>query len=281
VQGETGRQGAVEAPSTFDRAAPPRLDGALVVGVSQSGRSPNFVRVLREAGKQGCPTIAVTNDAASPLARAAAHVVPLGAGPGRAVAATKTYTAELVALAVLAGALPSSGRPVAGRPLATMADAVSAVLDGGTGARLAGVLSGSDRCAVIGRGLDLATAHEWALKLTELTGVLAHAWSSADLRHGPIALAEDGFPVLLVSTDPAHAEELVDLARDVAARGARVGLLTDRPVAGLDGVVEVLPAGGPLVGVVSGAVAAQLATFQVARDRGRDPDAPPASARSR
>lgn len=265
------------APSTFDPAAPPRLDGALVVGVSQSGRSPDLVGVLTQAGEQGCPTIAVTNDAAAPMARAAAHVVALGAGPERAVAATKTYTAELVALAALAGALPGAAPDLDAADrggLAAVPDAVAAVLAESTGARLAGMLAGADRCAVVGRGLDLATAYEWALKMTELTGVLAHAWSSADFRHGPIALAEEGFCVLLVSTDPAHREEMVALLGDVAGRGARVGLLTDRAADGTGATVEVLPAAGPLAGAVTGAVAAQLATCQLAVDRGRDPDAP-------
>lgn len=270
----TSRPVMLATPSAYDRANPPRMHGALVVGVSQSGRSPDLVRVLSEARRQGCPTIAVTNDDASPLARAATHLVPLGAGPERAVAATKTYTAQLAALAVLADALPGDGERGAGRPLAVVPDAVASVLQAGTGARLAQVLAGSDRCAVVGRGLDLATAHEWALKMTELTGVLAHAWSSADFRHGPIALAEEGFPVLLVSTDPAHGEEMVDLLRDVVSRGARAGMVTDRAVDGGVALVESLPSAGPIAGVITGALAAQLATYQVARDRGRDPDAP-------
>lgn len=272
---------ALATPSLYATDRPPRLDGALVVGVSQSGASPDLVRVLEVAAAQGRPTVAVTNAVDSPLAGAATAVVPLDVGPEEAVAATKTYTGQLVALTVLGGVLAGALGGAGGSDLATdrIGDDVAEVLatDPVT-PLLAEVIGTADRIALVGRGTDMATVGEWALKLQELAGVLAHPWSSADFRHGPFALAAQGLPVVVVATDPAHRDEAHQLAEDLDRAGARVGLAragapspdtTAAPGPRVD-----LPGAGPVAGAVVAAVAAQLATVALTRARGLDPDAP-------
>ncbi len=274
---------ALTTPSLFAGDAPPRLDGALVVGVSQSGASPDLVAVLAEARRQARPTLAVTNVGDSPLAQHADVVVDLAAGEERAVAATKTYTSSLVALAVLTDALAEGlgGEWVGGEAVAVaghldgVAEAAAAVLEADPlTPPLLRLLEGRDRIAVVGRGLDLATAREWALKLQELSGVLAHHWSTADFRHGPFALAADGLPGAVVSTDAGHADEARALVADLVEAGADPLLVTDRPPREPRCEVVALPPADPLCGPITAIVAAQLATVALTRRRGRDADQP-------
>ena len=266
---------ALAAPSLASLyGTAPRLHHALVLGISQSGRSPDVVAVLADARRQGALTVALTNEPASELAAAAEHLVALEAGPERAVAATKTYLAEIAVIALLSGALAGDAR--SRRELAALPAALRAAL--GTEAeveRLAGAYAAEDRVVVLARGFQYATAREWALKLKELAGVLADPYSAADFQHGPIALLEPGYPVLAVATaGPARAGMTELLAR---LRDARVRLLvlSDDPgtLALGDGVA--LPAGvpewlAPLVAIIP----AQLFAYHLARARGLDPEAP-------
>jgi len=205
---------ALAAPSLFTYyKQPPKLQGALVVGVSQSGQSPDIVSVLQEGRRQGCPTLAITNAADSPLAAAADFVIDIQAGAERAVAATKTYTAELMAMAMLSAALSQSanGR----RALELVPDWVAQALElDETIARMAERYRYMDRCVMIGRGYNLATAFEWSLKTKELTYVVAEPFSIADFHHGPIAMVEHGFPVMAV----AHSGEVFDDALTLLRR---------------------------------------------------------------
>ena len=189
---------ALAAPSMFSVfKKPPRIGDALVVGISQSGQSPDIVSVIEEGRRQGALTLAITNDSDSPLAEAAELVIDTVAGPERAVAATKTYTAQLTAIAMLSVALAkdSERRAWLERLPSLMEDVLS--LDDA-------IKVGADRyrymteCVVLGRGFNYATAHEWSLKLKELACVVAEPYSSADFQHGPVALARPGFPVFAV-----------------------------------------------------------------------------------
>lgn len=265
-------------PSTVTLyGAAPRLGEAIVIGVSQSGRSPDIVEVVATARAAGAPTIAITNDPSSPLAATAAEVIPLHAGEERSIAATKTYTASLAALARLSLALAPSDDPAATRELEAVPSAIRAALSTDDAARrLAGWLArAGDRTVVLGRGVEYATAREWALKLQELTHVFALPFSMADFEHGPWALLEPGLPVLaVVPRGPGHAERLALLGR-ARGIGARVVAISDDPdaVAIDDGLT--LPAGtppwlGPLVSIVPG----QLLAVHLARARGLDPEAP-------
>jgi glucosamine--fructose-6-phosphate aminotransferase (isomerizing) len=159
----------------------PRMTGALVVGISQSGQSPDILAVLEAAHQQGRPTLAITNDGASPLAALADHVVELHAGPERSVAATKTYTAELAVIAALAAIW--SGHPQHLSDLQAMPDAAAATLQSASEqAQRIERYRYMDHCAIIGRGYNYCTAFELALKLKELTYMNTAAYSSADFR---------------------------------------------------------------------------------------------------
>ena len=189
---------ALSTPSlfTFDHQ-PPLLNGALVVGVSQSGKSPDIVSVLAEGKKQGCLTLAVTNAPDSPLAATADLVMDIQAGVEKAVAATKTYTGELTALAMISAALSKDESNW--QALGNLSHWIEAVLEQDEKiGRMAERFRYMQQCVVLGRGYNYSTAFEWALKLKELTYIVADPYSSADFQHGPIAMVESGFPLLSV-----------------------------------------------------------------------------------
>jgi glutamine---fructose-6-phosphate transaminase (isomerizing) len=253
------------APSLFTHyAAPPRVAGSLVVGISQSGQSPDIVAVVDEARRQGALTLAITNDPSSPLARAAAHVIALHAGHERAVAATKTYTTELMALAMLSAALDRSGGPTAAArwdELAALPGHVESMLD------LARVVEP-------GRGFNYSTAFEIALKIKETSYVIAEPYSAADFKHGPAAMLELGFPIILVAPrgKVSDASAVMDLLQQ---RQAEVIAISNDPAIlarahtplVLPDVPEWL---SPLVAVVPG----QWLALALAVTRGHDPDQP-------
>jgi glutamine---fructose-6-phosphate transaminase (isomerizing) len=190
---------ALATPSLFSiYKKPPRLKGALVVGISQSGQSPDIVSVLEEARRQGTRSLAIVNAPNSPLAKAADWVIDIQAGEEEAVAATKTYTAQLMAVAMLSAALrDDSGMR---GPLAKVSDWVRQVLGQEDPInRLAERYRYLEHCVVLGRGYNYATAFEWSLKLKELCYVVAEPYSSADFQHGPIAIVEHGFPILAIA----------------------------------------------------------------------------------
>jgi glutamine---fructose-6-phosphate transaminase (isomerizing) len=183
---------ALAAPSLFtDPARAPDLGGAAAMAISQSGQSPDIVSVLTAARAQGRPTIAITNDEGSPLAREAHVVVPLAAGPEESLAATKTYAASLHALVQLAQALvPDDERA---RGLAELPRLLTSAVDEQLASRSRfDVLRDAARLTAVGRGVSFATAYETALKIRELAGITAEAFSPPDLLHGPIAALTSG-----------------------------------------------------------------------------------------
>jgi glucosamine--fructose-6-phosphate aminotransferase (isomerizing) len=220
-----GLTAALAAPSAISLfGGTPRMDRALVVGISQSGRSPDIVGVVAEAARQGALTLTITNDPSSPLAAAAAHVLDLAAGEERAVAATKTYTTELAAVAVLSEAL----RGTDAAELATLPAAIGTALRSEeAAAEAAADLVSLDRCLVLGRGFDYATSREWALKLQELARVVAHGFSGADAAHGPIVLAGPDVPVLAVVSTGAADRSLDPVLARAAGAGAPLVIVAD------------------------------------------------------
>ena len=205
---------ALATPSLFTYyQSPPRLHGALVIGVSQSGQSPDIVSVIEEGKKQGCLTLAITNIPDSPLAQAADLVLDIQAGTEKAVAATKTYTTELMAIAMISAALNNS--EARWHELASVSEWAKQTL-----ALDKEIMQMTQRyrymshCVVLGRGFNYATAFEWALKLKELTYVSAEPYSSADFQHGPIAMVEGGFPILAV----APSGKVLDSMKDMLTR---------------------------------------------------------------
>jgi len=254
----------------------PDLEDTLVIGISQSGASPDIVAVIAAARSQGAPTVAITNAPASALADAADRTIDLGAGPERAIAATKTYTTELLAIALLSAALADV--PVDRAALAAIPDALaSALATEPEIERICGEQAGSARVLVIARGYEYATAREWALKLKELSRVFADPYSSADFQHGPLTLVEPGVPVLaVVRAGPPEADLVALLRRLRDDLDAELMVVSDRrealalarwPVALPEGTPEWL---GPIVSIVPG----QLHAMHLTRARGLDPELP-------
>jgi glucosamine--fructose-6-phosphate aminotransferase (isomerizing) len=190
---------ALATPSLFTYYnQPPKLKNALVIGISQSGQSPDIVSVLEEGKKQNCLTLSLTNEPTSPLAQASDFVIDLKAGPEKAVAATKTYTSELMAVAMISTALSKNKKawdelakvPAWMKQVLKQSDFIS---------QAAQRYRYIDQTVVLGRGFNYATAFEWALKMKELTYIIAEPYSSADFAHGPIAMMVSGYPVFAVA----------------------------------------------------------------------------------
>jgi glucosamine--fructose-6-phosphate aminotransferase (isomerizing) len=261
---------ALAAPSLVTLyGVPPRLRGALVIGISQSGRSPDIVETIAAARRAGSPTLAIVNDAESPLARAAGDVLPLHAGEERSIAATKTYTAEIAAVALLV--LSFARRRKELDALLAMPDAMRRALRSEAAARrVSRALTRADRAVVLARGVHYPTAFEIALKLKELARLFAEPFSAADFRHGPIAMAEKDLPVIVVSPPATRpAAEMRAVARDLARRGSPVIRIGPRGSGAIPcpAVPEFL---APLVSVIPG----QLLAYHAALARGFDPDRP-------
>jgi glucosamine--fructose-6-phosphate aminotransferase (isomerizing) len=269
---------AFAAPSLFTLySGSPRLQNALVMGISQSGQSPDVVSVIAEGRRQGAMTLVVTNDARSPLAQAAEFTLDVHAGTEGAVAATKSYTAELLTLAMLSAALrEDTGEHWAA--LSRVPEAVSAALTLEAEAeRIAAAHRAMGQCVVLGRGYHYATALEWALKLKEMAYLFADAYSASDFQHGPIAVVQPGFPVLALAASGAALADLLALLRRLRDEfGAELFILSDDETALQLGRSALRLPGGlpewlsPLIGIVP----AQLYCYHLTRAKGYDPEAP-------
>lgn len=269
-------QVALATPSLITMyGAKPNMEDALVVGISQSGQSPDIVAVLAEGKKQGRPTLAITNDTASPLAKTADYVLPLGTGVEKAIAATKTYTTSLAALALLSVCLDENQQRM--DALRSVPDHMQCTIDG-----LKDALQRVERyrymeqCAVIGRGLNYATAFEVALKIKELSQTVAEPYSSADFRHGPIATARPGFPVIVIAPSGAVAQDIYALVEDLRRRRAELLIISDDARV-LESAELALPFSAglpewltPLVAVLPG----QRFAMQLTIEKGKNPDQP-------
>ncbi len=268
---------ALATPSLFTfYNQPPQLKNALVVGISQSGQSPDIVSVLAEGARQGCLTLAITNEPASPLAKAAELVLDIQAGPEKAVAATKTYTSELMVVAMLSVAL--SGNNLSWKQLGKVSGWIEKVLKQDAPiARMAERYRYMRQCVVLGRGFNYCTAFEWALKLKELTYVVAEPYSSADFRHGPIAMIEGGFPVMAVAPNGKVFETMLEMLEKLRhEQSAELVVISDEKRAlSLAQSPVLLPAGIPewLTPIVS-IVPAQLFAGHLTRAKGYNPEKP-------
>ncbi|PIE18433.1 MAG: glucosamine--fructose-6-phosphate aminotransferase [Proteobacteria bacterium] len=213
---------ALATPSLITRyGAAPDLSRALVVAISQSGESYDVVETVEAARASGAMTVAVTNTEGSPLANAASEALLCHAGEERSVAATKTYTAQLYLLALLSAAM--TGKQTLIDHLDRVPDAVRETLDQELEAQaIAERLRYLEQCAVVGRGFCYGSAFEIALKLAELTYVVAQPYSSADFRHGPIAVVDRGFCVLLLAPKGKVLPDLEELAVELGRRQAEV-----------------------------------------------------------
>jgi glutamine---fructose-6-phosphate transaminase (isomerizing) len=275
LEAATGLPVALAAPSLQTLyGVQPRVEGWLAIAVSQSGRTPEIATVLERFRQAGAWAIAVTNEPDSPLASRASVHISLGAGEERAVPATKTFTAQLAAMALIAEALG----PVqfeAG-DWERLPGLVMELLDDPAPAERAAVqLQNADELACVGRGYLMCVALEAALKLREAAGVRAEGWSAADFRHGPLTVSGPGLPTLAVSAKGPAAADVAELAEQLAAAGGPVLRMSDDPDASIPypgGLAEPLAA-------IPATVRAQQLALALARRRGVDPDRPPGLAK--
>jgi glutamine---fructose-6-phosphate transaminase (isomerizing) len=275
LEAATGLPVALAAPSLQTiYGVKPRVEGWLAVGVSQSGRTPEIATVLQRYREGGARAVAVTNDPDSPLAHGASVHVSLGAGEERAVPATKTFTAQLAAMALMAEALGPVRFGAADWD--RLPGIVTELLDDTTPAeRVAAQLERTDELACVGRGYLMCVALEAALKLREAAGLRAEGWSAADFRHGPLTVAGPALPTLAVSAAGPAAADVAELAEQLAGGGAPVLRLSDDPQASIP-----FPSGLPEpLATIPATVRAQQLALALARRRGVDPDRPPGLAK--
>jgi glucosamine--fructose-6-phosphate aminotransferase (isomerizing) len=249
---------------------PLRLKGAAGIGISQSGKSPDIVAMTEAARAGGALTLAITNFADSPMALAAAHCLPLAAGKEKSVAATKTFISSVVAgLALLAERQDDSALRQA---VSDLPDAFAKALQQDW-TPLSDRLSRAQQAFVLGRGPGIAIAAEMALKLKETSGLHAESYSAAEVLHGPAAIVQERFPVLVLAVQDAALDQITATAKRLAAQGADV-FVTGTKADGctmLPAVTGLHPLLAPLVNAVSFYAFVE----GLARRRGFDPDTPP------
>lgn len=254
---------------------PPQMRQGLVIGISQSGESPDVLSVMEEAQRQQTPTLAIVNRVDSPLARFADMLLPLDCGEEKAVAASKTHTAQLLAIASLVAMWLDENQMI--RDLSPIPQYVAQVLQTHQRVReIAEQLKDHDRLLIVGRGYTHCTTHEIALKIKELAYISADPYSAADFKHGPIALLEEGFPLIAIAPQGKTFATMKTLIQEVQQLGADTMIISNHlPLASDSTRFVPLPTAlpewiAPIVAVVPGQLLALCLTIA----RGNDPDQP-------
>ena len=259
---------ASSAPSVSSiYGARPDMTDTLVLALSQSGQSPDLLAASRAAEEAGACVVAIVNEESSPLAELATFAIPIGAGPERSIAATKSFIATLTAIAQLAAAW-SDDRSLAAA-LGQLPDTLAAAWNLDWSAAIE-PLAAAEHLFVVGRGLNFGIAQEAALKFKETCGLHAEAFSAAEVRHGPLTLVGRNFPVLVfLPNDDARSgvEESVLAFRSQGATVLTVGGSGEEALPMIDCHPLLLP--------IAQAQAFYRMLDAVAARRGRDPDAPP------
>jgi len=268
---------ALATPSLFTiYKLPPYIKKALVIGISQSGQSPDIVSVLQTAQKQGAKTLAITNDKDSPLSNSANYVIPLDAGQEKSVAATKTYSASLAALALFSTHLENDNK---GRinELQALPDKLSETID----ITLRSIDQTNryrymEHCVVLGRGFNYATAFEIALKVKELTRVITVPDSSADFSHGPIATVNNGFPIIVIAPSGKMFDHIFSFSKELINLGAELICISDKKEL-LDLGVTKFKISSDVpewLSPINALIPGQLFARQLAKEKGFDIDKP-------
>jgi glucosamine--fructose-6-phosphate aminotransferase (isomerizing) len=249
--------------------AAPDMAGALVLAISQSGRSPDLIAAAEQAQAHGATLVALVNDESAPLARMADTCLPLGAGAETSVAATKSFVASLSAMLDLIAAWTQDTE------LAAALDALPDLLDRAwqlDWSAALPLLTRADHLYAVARGHGFGIAQEAALKIKETCGFHAEAFSAAEVRHGPMALVGAGFPVLLFGQADESRESVTELAADFAARGAAV---IHAALPGAPGLALPTLDADPLIAPLLQIQSFYRLANALAVARGRDPDRPP------
>ncbi len=249
--------------------APLAVAGHFAVALSQSGESPDLVDTMSALREAGAVTAAFVNRTESPLAKRCEWVVPLCAGDERSVAATKSYIAALTAIVRLVARWQRDGQLQAAiQSLPERLEAAAQV----DGKHAIDALVGAERAMVVGRGLGFAVALEAALKLKETCTLQAEAFSSAEVRHGPMALIDRGYPLIVFAMRGPEQAGIIELAREMRGRGARVTLAAPPDVADAD--IKLIVADDPVLDPILAIQTFYLVVAQLAEARGLNADAP-------
>jgi glucosamine--fructose-6-phosphate aminotransferase (isomerizing) len=257
--------------ATFD------LSSSVVIGLSQSGQTPDVVEYVARTRERGALTLGLTNDPSSDLAAAAEITIPLSAGPERSIAASKTYTNELAALAILAAGAAGRAREVSDG-IRGVAETLAGEMDELERAVAAPAMAFTyvGRMYVIGRGLEFATAREVALKLTETCRVAAEPLTATDLAHGPVAALDSLFPVWTIASHDESLPAVVEGAARVRQAGATL-VASGTAAAEIEDAAFRLPVPAPRLPILSpllSVVPGQLFAVALASAKGLDPDHP-------
>jgi len=268
---------AMATPSLYTfYHTPPRLSGTFVLGISQSGQSEDIVEVMAEARRQGALTAAITRDEKSPLAAQSHRVLRLETGPEKAVAATKTFTSSLALVASISVAWEGSKERAAS--LALLPELAERTLEASRGraAARAPAYRSMNRCVVISRGFSHGIAMEIALKLKELTYIIAEPYSSADFQHGPMAMVEEGFPVILVASRGVLHDHMVEFARGLKERKPDLIAISDsREILELGNTALPICEGSPeWLSPILAVLPGQIFALRLSLAKGIDPDVP-------
>ena len=253
----------------------PRLENGLVIGISQSGQTPDVRAVLEDAQQQGVPTISISNALDAPIADVADYAIDLEADDERSIAATKTFTGQLTVVAMLAAYL--SGKDDLISELDTLKGLIEEALTQGSVTKaIAEKFAQKNHVAIVGRGYNHCTTHEIALKIKELSYMVAQPYSAADFRHGPIALLESGFPVLAIAVNGKSLGDMESMIEEIRWTGAELAIMTNVPwLEEYSKSVIQLPGElpewlSPIVATVPG----QLLALHLSLLKGVDPDNP-------
>ena len=272
IETKLGVPVGLASPSTLTvYGTRPNLTDVLWIAVSQSGGSPDLVESTQRAREGGALTLAVTNAAASPLAEAADLNIDVMAGPEKAVAATKSYTSELLALWLLVESWSGGDLTRAG----VIPDRAREIVERADGIRVAPRYRFVERLVTTGRGYAYPTAREAALKLMETSYLAAHAFSSADLMHGPLAMIDEDRPVIAVVPFGPGGGAMQPVLDRLAERGADLMVVGDGSRAPQAADVIWLPSDvaedlAPVLQIIP----LQQLAYAMAIARGYDPDAP-------
>jgi len=250
--------------------APLLTENLLAIAISQSGRSPDVVEPIRELRRKGAVTAALVNEVASPLAEAAQWLLPLHAGAEKSVAATKSFICSLVAGARLTAHWCQSEDLHQG--LAVLPEALERACQQDWSSAVP-TLAGSERLMVIARGMGLSIAKEAALKLKETCGIQAEPFSAAEVRHGPQALIEAGYPLFAFALRGPSQAEILALASEMRSRGAKVILAAPEDIPERD--LTLATTASEHLDPIAAIQSFHLLAEAVSRTRGRDPDHPP------
>ena len=241
----------------------------LTIAISQSGQSPDVVEPIRYFRDGGATTVALVNDTTSPLAQAAEWAMPLHAGKEQSVAATKSFITSLVAGARLVAQWQNDPDLLEG--LAALPEALRAAATADWSAALE-VLTPARNIMVVGRGISFPIALESALKFKETSALQAEAFSGAEIKHGPMALIEEGYPLLIFATRGPTQAGLIQLATEMRGRGARVLLAAPADIAERDLTLPV--AATPDLDPIVAVQAFYVMAAHLSKARGLDPDRP-------